>query len=114
MSWIFVNLKGNAVSFKTSHIHEGLRCLSCLFYQGHLLLFAMKIIIAYEHNPSSVVLVFCVLFHFLHCLKSDNIFMGPQMLAERARFYIANTQAPGIELDALYKLKSEVAILSLF
>ncbi|ESQ29025.1 hypothetical protein EUTSA_v10023217mg [Eutrema salsugineum] len=31
-----------------------------------------------------------------------------KMLAERARFYLADTKPPGVELDALSKLKSEI------
>lgn len=35
------------------------------------------------------------------------------MLAKSARLYLADTEPPGIELDALFKLKSEVTILLL-
>lgn len=34
--------------------------------------------------------------------------MGRQMLAKRARCYLAASKPPGIELDELFKLKSEV------
>lgn len=69
----------------------------------------------YDHNPSLVVLVFQVFFHFLPFLEFDHLFSSwVQILAKRARCYLATSKPPGIELDELFKLKSEVTISSLF